>query len=103
MNCLRMGPCLIWVHRTGADLVGGCRGCAPPPSPPPPSEITCGFLIQLVFWQKKTVWFIGAEVEQEMSAPPPRKNPGSAPVEIQMCIMPIISTLILKSLKSAYV
>ena len=53
--------------------------------------------------KKKTVWFIGAEVEQEMSAPPPRKNPGSAPVEIQMCIMPIISTLILKSLKSAYV
>ena len=28
-------------HR--ADLGGGCRGCAPPPS-----EMTCGFLIQLV-------------------------------------------------------
>ena len=28
---------------------------------------------------KKTIWFIGAEVEQEMSAPPRRKNPGSAP------------------------
>ena len=26
---------------TGADLGGGCRGCAPPP------EMTCGFLIQL--------------------------------------------------------
>ena len=24
--------------------------------------------------------FIGVEVEQETSAPPPRKNPGSAPV-----------------------
>ena len=25
------------------------------------------------------MWFIGFEVEQEMSAPPPRKNPESAP------------------------
>ena len=56
----------------GADLGGGCRGCAPSP------EITCGFLIQLVFC-KKTMWFIGVEVEQETSAPPPKKNPGSAP------------------------
>ena len=40
--------------------------------------MTCGFLIQLVFCQKKTMWFIGVEVEQEMSAPPPKKNPGSA-------------------------
>ena len=46
---------------------------------PTPSEITCGFLIQLVFCKKKkTMWFIGVEVEQETSAPPPRKNPGSA-------------------------
>ena len=29
--------------------------------------------------QKKTIWFIGVEVEQETSAPPPKKNPGSAP------------------------
>ena len=27
------------------------------------------------------MWLIGVEVEQETSAPPPRKNPGSAPVE----------------------
>ena len=48
--------------------------------PPPPSpEMTCGFLIQLVFCKnKKTVWFIGVEVEQEMSVPPPKKNPGFA-------------------------
>ena len=59
----------------GADLRGGCRGSAPLP------EMTCGFLIQLVFCQKKkkTMWFIGVEVEQETSAPPPKKNPGSAP------------------------
>ena len=50
-----------------------CRGCAPSP------EMTCGFLIQLVFCKKKTMWFIGVEVEQETSAPPPKKNPGSAP------------------------
>ena len=25
------------------------------------------------------MWFIVVEVEQETSAPPPRKNPGSAP------------------------
>ena len=41
--------------------------------------MTCGFLIQLVFCKKKTMWFIGVEVEQETSAPPPKKNPGSAP------------------------
>ena len=58
--------------------------------PPPPPEMTCGFLIQLqeriahsllttVILQKKTMWFIGVEVEQETSTPPPKKNPGSAP------------------------
>ena len=52
----------------GADLGGGCRGCAPPPP-----EMTCGFLIQLVFCKKKTMWFIGVEVEQETSASPPKK------------------------------
>ena len=26
------------------------------------------------------MWFIGVEVEQETSAPPPKKNPGSDPV-----------------------
>ena len=37
-------------HLSGADLGGRCRGCAPPPPPP---EMTCGFLIQLVFCKKK--------------------------------------------------
>ena len=27
------------------------------------------------------MWFIGVEVEQETSAPPAKKNPGSAPVD----------------------
>ena len=26
------------------------------------------------------MWFFGAEVEQETLAPPPKRNPGSAPV-----------------------
>ena len=60
---------------SGADLGGGCRGCVPPPP-----EMTCGFLVQLVFCKKKTMRFIGVEVEQETSAPPPKRNPGSAPV-----------------------
>ena len=48
---------------------------------PPPPDMTCGFLIQLVFCKKKkkkkkkTMWFVGVEVEQETSAPPPKKNP----------------------------
>ena len=55
-------------------------------TPPPPPEMTCGFLIQLVFCKKKkkkTMWFIGVEVEQETSAPPPKKNPGPAPATTQ--------------------
>ena len=34
-------------YATGADPGGGCRGCAPPPP-----DMTCGFLIQLVFCKK---------------------------------------------------
>ena len=45
----------------GADLGGGCKECTPPPP-----------------WV--VMWFIGVEVEQETSAPPPKENPGSAPV-----------------------
>ena len=68
---------LVAVQYAGADLEGGCRGYG---TPPPPPEMTCGFLIQLVFCKKKkTMWFVGVEVEQETSATPPKKNPGSAP------------------------
>ena len=28
------------------------------------------------------MWFIGVEVELETSAPPPKENPGSAPVNV---------------------
>ena len=51
-----------------ADLGGGCKGCAPPP-PRDDHRFsnTTGIL------QKKTMWFIGVEVERETSAPPPKK------------------------------
>ena len=58
---------------SGADLGGGCRGCAGGRPPPPPPAMTCGFIIQRVFCKKKkkTMRFIGVEVEQKTSAPPP--------------------------------
>ena len=62
-------------------VVGGCRGGSRGrvqgvrTPPPPPHEMTCGgFLIQLVFCNKKTMWFIGVEVAKETSAPPPKKK-----------------------------
>ena len=52
-----MHACVLWYFpkvrthaESGADLGGGCRGCAPPL---PTYEMTCGFLIQLVFCKKK--------------------------------------------------
>ena len=65
-------------HTSLAALVcrGGSRGRVQGVRTPPP-EMSCGILIQLVFCQ--TMWFIGVEVEQEKSAPPPKKNTGSAP------------------------
>ena len=56
----------------GADLGGGCRGCAPPP-------LRWPAVLWYNWYSAKTMWFIGVEVEQETSAPPPKKNPGSAP------------------------
>ena len=57
------------------DLGGGCMACAPPPPPRDDLRFSNTTRIQ----QKKPMWFIGVEVEQETSAPPPQKNPGSAP------------------------
>ena len=42
------------------------------PSPPPPRD-------DLQFSNTTGILFIGVEVEQETSAPPLKKNPGSAP------------------------
>ena len=58
LDIVRPGVFKEWA---GADLGGGCRGCAPPPW-------------EMVFCKKKkTMWFIGVEVEQETSAPSPKK------------------------------
>ena len=83
------------MHLKGKRVVsrsfkGGSRGRVQGVrTPPPPPEMTCGFLIQLVFCKKKdkqTMWFIGVEVEQETSAPPPKKNPGSASELAVICL-----------------
>ena len=63
----------ISLEKLYVDIRGGSRGRVQGVRTPP--EMTCGFLIQLVFCKKKTMWFIGVEVEQETSAPPPKKNP----------------------------
>ena len=76
-----MVVCLAFRHSLGIVILrGGSRGRVQGVRPAP-TEMICGFLIQLVFCKKKKKqkWFIGVEVEQETSAPPPKKIPGSAP------------------------
>ena len=48
-------------------------------TPPPSLRDDLRFSNTTGILQKKTMRFIGVEVEQETSAPPPKKNPGSAP------------------------
>ena len=60
------------------DTRGGSRGrvqgvCILPP--PPRDDLR--FSNTTCILQKKTMWFIDVEVEQETCAPPPKKNPGS--------------------------
>ena len=54
--------------------VQGVRTLPPPPRDDLRFSNTTG-----IPQKKKTMWFIGVEVEQETSAPPPEKSPGSAP------------------------
>ena len=59
-------------RKSGADLGGGCGGCAPLP------EMTYGFLMQLVFYKKNTTKKCGLMVLVTpflSGAPPPKKNP----------------------------
>ena len=58
---------------------GGSRGRVQGVHTPPPRD-NLQFSNTTGILQKKTMWFIGVEVEQETSAPPPEKNPRSAPV-----------------------
>ena len=47
----------------------GAGGGAPPP---PPDDLRFSNTIGIL-QEKKTMWFIGVEVEKETSAPPPKK------------------------------
>ena len=67
------------VRSTGADLGGGCRGVR---TPLPPWDDLRFSNTTGILQKKKTMWFIGVEVEQETSAPPPKQNPGSAPDQL---------------------
>ena len=58
---------------------GGGGGGGPPPPPPPRDDLRFSNTTGILLLQKKTMWFIGVEVDQETSATPPKKNPGSTP------------------------
>ena len=78
---------------SGSGLASIFNICAGLPSAPFVLHVLSGFrdfkksstFISAVFYyswysaKKKTMWFIGVEVEQETSAPLPKKDPGSAP------------------------
>ena len=74
LNITALKNCsLNWCFRGGSR--GGCRGCTPPP---PGDDMRFSNTTSIL--QKIPMWFIGVEVVQETSAPPSKKNPGSAPV-----------------------
>ena len=66
--------------------------CTPPPRDDLGFSNTTGILEK-----KNTMWFIGVEVEQETSAPSPKKNPGSAPGSF---IVIKISTSVIRNKKT---
>ena len=81
---------IYWLHHQWNSLVatihfrvrmqGRTRGRAQGVrTPPPPSDDMLFSKTTGILQKKKTMWFIGVEVDQETSAPPPDKNPGSAP------------------------
>ena len=51
------------------------------------------------------MWFIGVEVEQETSAPPPKKNPGSAPGRFKKLrdVKTEVNTLVKKGIQSTMI
>ena len=70
------------------------------PTPPSPPRDDLRFSNTTgILQKKKSMWFIGAEVEQETSAPPPKKNPGSAPETSGQEPLNLIMALCMKVLK----
>ena len=64
----------VRLTNAGADLGGGYRGCAPPPLPPPPLRRSLLFVLafKICLPHRSVTSFL-------RGAPPPNKNPGSAP------------------------
>ena len=63
---------------------GGSRGRVQGVRTLPPPRDDLRFSNTTGILQKKTMWFIGVEVKQETIAPPPKKNPGSAPADQEL-------------------
>ena len=63
------------------DIRGRSRGRVQGVRTPPPPEMTCGFLIQLVFWKKK-IWFIGVELKSKRRVHPLLKEILHPPLDI---------------------
>ena len=72
----RSGTCKIY---PASRTRGGSRGRVQGVRIPPPRDDLRFSNKTGILPKKKTMWFIGVEVEQETSAPPPKKNPRSAP------------------------
>ena len=73
---LIQGQCYVDLLLLGRILGVGAGGAHPPPSLRWPAV----FQYKWYSAKKKNMWFIGVEVERKTSAPPPKKNAGSAPV-----------------------
>ena len=69
----------------GADLGGGCRECAPPPP-----EMTCGFLIQLVFCEKKNYVVYWCWIRARDECIPPIKKILDPPLNTMSGVITII-------------
>ena len=63
---------------------GGSRGRVQGVRTPPPRDDLRFSNTTGILPKKKTMWFIGVEVKQETIAPPPKKNPGSAPADQEL-------------------
>ena len=66
-----------------SKIRGGSRGRVQGVRTPPRSRDDLRFSNTTgILRKKKTMWFVGVEVEQETSAPPPKKNPEKCTFEM---------------------
>ena len=80
-NCHTVSSKIV-SHPCSCLCRGGSRGKGAGgahPHPPTPNDLRFSNTTGILRKKKKTMCFIGVEVEQETSAPLPKKNPGSAP------------------------